>query len=231
MITLAIEASNPNVPNPAIAVGEAGRVLAVEPLRVVARHEDDLVAAVARAMARAGKGPREIGLVAVSIGPGGYTSLRMACAAGQMIALVAGCPCAPVPTALVGLLSVGGQGGALGRRVGVALAGKHDAAFVTVYEGEGDPAPTPGRLVAASEIAGLGLDLLVGGEHTPAALVEAARGAGVRMLPLVLQAESLLAAAGMVPPVEPARCVPLYGREPEAVSKWRALHGSPTDRT
>ncbi len=230
MLTIAIETSNPNVATAGVAVGEGARVLAFEALRPVARHEDDLTPALERALRAAGVRPDQIGLVAVSIGPGGYTSLRMACATAQMIALAAGCPCAPVPSAAVALRSVREEIPPFLRAapVAVALAGKHDAAFITTFLGFDDvEVDRPGRLTAAGEAAELRAGTLVAGEHVPVGLIEAARAGGVHLLPLRLQAGALLELAPHARRVAPEACVPLYGREPEAVTKWRALHGSP----
>jgi tRNA A37 threonylcarbamoyladenosine modification protein TsaB len=112
---LAIETSNPSI-NAEVALGvlrESGApsagvdCITVEPVREVGRNEDDLLPAIDRACRRAGIAARQIARVGVSVGPGGYTSLRVACAAGKMIAEAVGALCVPVSSAAVAALGAG----------------------------------------------------------------------------------------------------------------------------
>src|SRR5262249_3389104 len=104
-IVLAIEASNPSV-GAGVAIGRRRwgggvEVLGVSPVRQGNREEDDLMPAVDRVCRGAGVAPREIGVVAVSVGPGGYTAVRVAAAAGKMIAEGVAARCIAVPTTMV----------------------------------------------------------------------------------------------------------------------------------
>src|SRR5262245_58553079 len=100
-LCLAIEISNPSAAAGAgVALGRAGaglQVLVVEALAPERRHDDDLVPSIDRVFRRAGCSPGEIGLVGVSIGPGGFTSLRIAIAAAKMICEATGSRCVGVP--------------------------------------------------------------------------------------------------------------------------------------
>ncbi len=251
-VILAIEASNPSLEcaatlcAPGVAIGRAGaeragvEVLGVEPVRPATRDSDDLTPAIDRLCARLGVGAKDITRIAVSIGPGGYTSLRMACATAQMIALATVAKCMPVPTAAVAaeclLDHPALRSSTSPVRVGIALAGKADAAFITTFEsgGTGRLLPvlgptTDGALITSDELAALGLTHLACDAHLPAPLRARAEDLRLITLPLMLDASALLRAAARLPDdraVEPAHCVPLYGREPEAVTKWRALHGA-----
>lgn len=265
-VGLALESSNPSAigrtPGPGVAIGRDGRVDHVEPLRAVGRHEDDLLPCVERAWQAVPGAPTgaagtsrltELALVAVSIGPGGYTSLRIACATAQMLALAAGeargpgAPpprCVGVPTAAVVAASlrrprVGGVGGAPSTAgLAVALAGKQDAAFVTFFaagwaEGEAVPAGElldgPGLQAAAARW-GPGA-VLAADRHVPGPVVEAARRAGWGVAePMFDPAACLrlgwaMATVGGAAGAGPEVLVPLYGREPEAVTLWRARRG------
>lgn len=216
---------------PGVALGDVdahgARVLGVEAIRPATRHDDDLTAAIARLHERLGVPARAVRRVAVSVGPGGYTSLRMACATAQMIALAGGASCVAVPTAAVAFCTLRAV---LPRSpVAIALAGKSEAAWVTAWTGPDAPVHEPshpGRLMTAADLPALGARVLVADDHVPVQIRDAARSAGVTIVPTALDAGALLVAVSWFPDVEPARCVPLYGREPEAVTKWRALHGA-----
>ncbi len=126
-LTLAIETSNPSagprgaiprergsalLAGPGVALGgpltreflvEHGfsPTLGVELLRGDSTHDDDLMPAIDRLCTRSGAAPADIGTVAVSIGPGGYTALRVAIATAKMIAAATGARTVPVPSACV----------------------------------------------------------------------------------------------------------------------------------
>lgn len=251
MLTLALETSNPSNAA-AVALGhiappagdggggpEGARLfdpvpidlLGVEPLHPVSRHEDDLLPAVARLCERCGVVPRQLEGVAVSVGPGGYTSLRMAVAAAKMIAEATGARVVSVPTAT-----------ALARAMrahlppdgpfAIALAGKQDSAHLTLFapddSGSG-PAPRPGRLIGApdvADLAGAGVRILVADRHLPEPIRAAAEKAGIEVLEPRFDPVAVLECAGLAGrfgarEVDPVELLPLYGRDPEAVRLWK----------
>lgn len=210
-------------------------VMGVEGLRAVGRHEDDLTPAVARVCETAGVAPNELEQVAVSVGPGGFTALRMAVAAAKMIAAATGAKTISVPTATSvarGMREeLRGRGG-----FAVALAGKQESAFVTVFAAEGEGGAVEaaeGRLMEAAEVgrlAAAGVRTIVGDRFLPEPIREAAVGAGMEVVPprfeaaAVLECAALVGTAG-VREVDPVELLPLYGREPEAVRLWRERKG------
>jgi tRNA A37 threonylcarbamoyladenosine modification protein TsaB len=118
--TLAIEISNPSsgprgegpglYRGPGVALGRLQpradqanpaemQHLGTELLRDPSRHDDDLMPAIDRLFVRLGARPAELGAVAVSIGPGGYTSLRIAVATAKMLAEATGATTIAVPSA------------------------------------------------------------------------------------------------------------------------------------
>ena len=100
-LTLAIEASNPSC-TAGVAIGSrTGGLLGVEAVAAGDGRHDDLMSAIDRLAKRAGVGPRDIGRVAVSIGPGGYTALRIAVAAAKMMCEALRASCVAIPTARV----------------------------------------------------------------------------------------------------------------------------------
>ena len=146
-VTLAIETSNPSAAGPGqpgVAV-RAGSTIVVEP--VGAGREDDLMPAIERLFARVGIGPREIALIAVSIGPGGFTALRVSITVAKALAYSCGAACIAVPTAAA--LAAGARHAGLSGRIGVLLACKGETSFASVFE-DGSQEACESRLIDAS---------------------------------------------------------------------------------
>lgn len=236
VFALAIESSNPSASDgnreggPGVALAEVSHdtgewivvgEITTESLRRGAGREDDLMPAVDRVAGRAGVRPRQIGLVAVSAGPGGFTALRVAVTVGNAIAFAQGAACVSVPSASVAALRTRCAG-----RFAVALASKGETAFLTVF----DPgwqslqrsSPTHGRVMRATDIAGLGVELLVADQHLPDAIRRASEQAGVRIEPPVFDPAACLELACSLPVSAAGSLTPQYAREPEAVTLWKA---------
>lgn len=228
-LTLAIEASNPSAARagsgPGVAAGmvreDGVDVLGVEMLRTAGRHDDDLMAAVDRLWSRVERPREEIERVAVSIGPGGYTGLRIAVVAAKMIAEASGALCVGVPTALVVSRRAAPD---LPAPFGVALASKGRTTVVTVFASLSAPAGGP-REIDAQGLVSLGLRALIADAHLPRPIRERCAESGIRIDEPVFDPAACLEASAGVAPVDPSRLAPLYGREPEAVRKWREAHG------
>jgi tRNA threonylcarbamoyladenosine biosynthesis protein TsaB len=235
-VRLAIETSNPSahepgLPAPGVAIGVvdsgAVRVLDSEPIDTRPGADDDLLPAIARVFARNNITPRELDSIAVSIGPGGYTALRIAAATAKMLAMSTGAACIGVPSALVAYAALADRS----RRVAVALSSKDQTAFITVFDGAApNPqanqpnSPSPGRLMSAADLAELHADVLLADRFLPEAMRAAAIARGLALAPLVLEPRSCLIASVAISPITPSELLPLYPREPEAVTKWRKLH-------
>lgn len=224
MLTLAIETSNPTGGGAGVALVRDGLAIAAEALQAGARHDDALMPAIARVCTRAGVKPGDLQRVAVSIGPGGYTSLRIACATGKMICAVTGAQCVAVPTASALCVQVDAEG-----EVIVALAYKREDCWVHRFQQGGEPTGGDAGLMSMAKFGALlgdGVTLVADD-----AIAELLRATGaslnrVRVLVPRFDAEAVARVADQLVPIAPERLVPLYGREPEAVTKWRQLHGS-----
>lgn len=229
---LAIESSNPSADpmsdaGPGVALSqfirEAERCVPVgvphvELLRKGAGREDDLMPAIDRLFRRIGAQPREVGLVAVSVGPGGFTALRVAVTVGNTFAFATGAPTVAVPSALVVARSTKPPG-----RFAVALASKGESTFVTVFDPAWQDLPIPeGRLLGAADIASLGVERLIADSFLPQSIREACAQAGIDLQPPSFDARACLECAFHLPPSPPGSLSPLYPREPEAVTLWRA---------
>lgn len=228
-ITLAIESSNPGGRAGAagVCVGRVSPsgdvdVLATRTLAPESRHDDGLMPAIASACDDASVSPRELTRVAVSIGPGGFTGVRIAVMTAQAIALATPARCVGVPTAaaLVRRAPAGAR-----RPVCVLLAWKRDTVWKQAFEG--DPlAPTgAGAIVGLDEAVDAGAGAVIADPALGEKLVERGADPATFVAPEFDPIAVLEASIGLAP-VDPAALLPLYPREPEAVTNWRILKGS-----
>jgi len=240
---LAIEVSNPSAAagelaanGPGVAVGELSEtsskveILGVEPVHPGSRggHDDDLLPAIDRLFRRVGpdQSHRNLARVAVSVGPGGYTSLRVACAAGKMIAEAARARCVSVPTARVvleGTVTARGEG-----KTAVALASKGESAWMQVFDA--DKPEGPGRLMTGADVpdlAGAGVRRLIADRFLPPAMRAGAEAAGLAIIEPVFDAGACARLGASLSAIDPVELVPLYPREPDAVTLWRARKSPP----
>ena len=248
LVCLAIETSNPSLLAPAASGVAVGRivpgmlqrtvVLGQSPLDVLDKRRDDLALCVQRALASAGLALVHVRCIAVSVGPGGFTSIRSAIATGAMLAetlgVMGGCEvsCRGVPSVLsawFGLRDLYGAG-----PVGVALAAKADTVFAARFGahdfGAAGDAGVYGEATGAAIVAGADADAWMAGiaggvltadEHLPELFAAAAARAGVRVVSPMLDGASCLAAAAVCPAIGAEAVAAIYGREPEAVTIWK----------
>lgn len=227
-LILAIETSNPSArAGCGVALGTPEGAV-VHNVRAEGAPDDPLASAVEAIFREAGAAPMRLARVGVSVGPGGFTGVRIAVTTAKMIAEATGCECVPVPTALV----VGAAFEAGAFPLAVALASKAvsggGSAHVTVLASPEDRS-AEGGVYEASGLGDLlrvrGVRTLAGDAYLPAALLAAAESAGVRVRPPVFDPLACLRLSAGLPAVDPASLLPIYPREPEAVTKWRAMHG------
>lgn len=225
-----------------------------EPLRAGARHDDDLVPAIARLCERQGVGARDLRRVAVSAGPGGFTGIRIALATAKAVAEVAGAEVVCVPSTIVAAWMLEWD---LAPAL-VCLASKRETCWVRLLPSRdaewwrrAEPAVRErwGKDVAGAMdarvragaawigasrdmgLAGpemverLGVRTVIADQHLPESFREAAGRVGARVVEPIFSPVSVLQIAAGMDGSDPALAAPIYPREPEAVSKWRALHG------
>lgn len=205
-----------------------GHVHAVE-LDPGVRRDDVLQPAIESLFDQAGLGPSDLEGCGCSLGPGGFTGLRITIAAARAMSLALRIPLYGVPSAAVAALSTPTPPG----RVVVALASKGDSAWLTSieYPREGRWIGT-GELVTSSDLGPWlkGVVSLVADEHLPGPFRMAAEAASIEVTePLFnatccLQMTSNLHLQGLHD--DPMAMLPLYPRPPEAVSLWEAREGS-----
>ena len=226
MLTLAIEASNPNVPTPGVVVARDGLVLAERPLKKDGRHDDLLVPAIATVLEAAGVQPGDLDEVLVSIGPGGFTATRLACVAAAMLAELTGARLLAAPTVLVAA-KVAVLDGHTGRPLVLVMATKGQQAYVARYLPEAGSFVEAGRSMAADAFDALldDGDLVLHEGHLPNEFSGVLERRAVEAAPIRLSAEGLLACRDAARAVSPEALRPIYPREPDAVTQWRRRHG------
>ncbi len=223
-VTLAIEASGSNA---SVAVGWGEALEHLEPVSHAARHDDDLMPAIARAFDRINASPKDLGGVVVSIGPGGFTGLRIAVSTAKTLALALKCHLFAVPEADAVVQVVGA-----GAPLAVCLSGKHGH-FWTAFHERG--CLSNGQLISTQDIIerssrlGIGQIAVSQPQDRLTDLAAAAASAGINLIDVrpdasnVFQAGCRLLAAGQT--TSPECLLPLYPREPEAIRLWRQRKG------
>ncbi len=189
-----------------------------------ASRDDTLMPAIDQAFREAGLAPRDLGLVAVSVGPGGFTAVRIAVTAARMIAQVTGAIVVAVPSACVAAASAPAGEGAFA----VALASKGSDAHVTRFDRSVDVSRArPGAIMEAADLEGLHIRMLIADAFLPEPMRAWANRANVPVVPPVFDPRACLRVAMELPATDAVSLVPAYPREPEAVRKWRELHPKP----
>ena len=224
-VVLAIETSQRS--GGAALRGRDGAVY-VEALSARVRHDEQLMPAIDGLFKQAGLARRDLSAVGVSIGPGGFTGLRIGVSTAKMVAMSLGASVVAVPTALVvaeGCVSdLAGEG-----PIVVALASKGDTVWATRLarrEGAWRIEGAPG-LVRAEELSLEGLTVLIGDAYLPEALrarCGSREGGRIEVLGPVFDPRSCLQVAERLlregETTDAYRLSPMYAREPEAVRLW-----------
>ncbi len=220
-LTLAIETSNPTAHDGAAGValvragGSSFEVLASGIIRSENRHDDALMPEIDRIVRDAGCSPGDLERVAVSVGPGGYTSTRIAVTTAKIICRFTGARAVPVPTELGVLAALEPSPSGV---VTVCLAWKRDEVWVRTFASGSCPADAPpGRTVAIESIADEAFGVLVCDDQLRERLTD------LQTLPSRFDPIAVARASVALEAVDPMELAVVYPREPEAVRKWRAM--------
>ncbi len=218
-VMLAIEASQRHG---GVAVRDPQGRHHVERLRSSARHDDDLLAAVDRLYDRHGLRPAQTGAVAVSVGPGGFTGLRIAVSTAKMLGEALGAKIVAVPTALVATESHDGPGPII-----IALAARDDTAWATRLTRD----ETDGTWIIAGE-AGLvdadtiwlkGIKAVLGDDYLPGPIRERCQAQKVPVIEPVFSPSACLDVGWRLlqdgRTSDPLLLAPIYARPPAAVPR------------
>ena len=202
MRTLAIDCATENC---SAALFDDGAPVAGE-CRLLGRgHAEHLVPMIARLPERG-----KAGRIAVSLGPGSFTGVRIGLAAARALALAWNAQVVGYPTlALVAAMARAQSDEAGAQGVSVAMTGGHGEWFVQDFAADGTPQTSLASLRPADAAAAVGHDCIAGSQ---AEALVALRGCGEAM-PLLPDARrfSLLGDSSLLQDI-----APLYGRPPDA---------------
>ncbi len=220
-------------------VGPEGAVHA-RPVSGGRRDRDELLPAIQETLAEAGGSVRDLTLVAVDIGPGGFTGLRISTATGQAIAEGVGVPAMGIPGAEVAAATFIDHQRSRDSATGIAT---EIAVVSAVRDGSGwetrlvrDPASPDWRVRGTPEIRHAppeDVELVLADEHLPSAWRETLLARGVAVvdprfeaavlarLALEVRGDGVRDRKGWVYAEDPAKLLPIYPRVPEAVRLWQ----------
>jgi tRNA threonylcarbamoyladenosine biosynthesis protein TsaB len=222
MLVLGVESSGPRG---GVALLEDGRTLGEALFEAGMVHGREIAPATDRLLRAAGKGPGDLGLVAVDIGPGSYTGLRVGLAAAKGLAYALGRPMIGVPS--LDVLAEAGAG--LGTMIATAIDAKWDQVYGAMYEiRNGRPERTTDMLAERPDVFAARVmsgTWVVGDALERHAGLFSARGAKIAPRDLWAPKPSLIASLGLARHREGRRddaatLAPLYLRKTEAEEKF-----------
>lgn len=222
---LAIEMSNPSASTEACAVALFSSnkynisLIGALPIAPGMRSSDSIMVLIESLCSEHDISPNKITQIIVSVGPGGYTALRISSTTAKVLAHALGCSVIAVPTALV----AGAAIDPAHRPALIALASKNQQAHCAVAHADGS-VETVG-VIGATQIGDLidsfGIRSIVADSHLPSSFAEQAEQLGIEIHPIVLDAKNCLDAAEGIDPISPIELAPIYAREPDAITQWR----------
>ena len=199
-----------------VATDASDDLLSEESITLARGHAEALLPLVERVMARIDGGFESLDRVAVTVGPGSYTGLRVGLSAARAVGLAAGIPVVGVTTLsalLAPLLS-----GDADRLLAAAIDARHGSVYLQAMS-LNDGIVVPPSLVSLDEAAGLlgSAPMTLVGSGAPALAAELkARGIKAEVAETGPPAIAWVASLGMV--ADPAQALPrpLYLRGPDA---------------
>jgi len=221
-LLLAIETATPRC---SVALGDEGGVLASSSVNRDRRHVEALVPAIAAACRAAGVALEDLDALAVDVGPGLFTGMRVGIATAQGLALALGVPIHPVSSLDVLAHPLRHAG----RPVAAVVDARRGEVFVSLHHhGVALTAPsTTAPDAVAEELATHGLCLATGDGAVRHRDVLEAAGL-VEVVAAMPSAEAALelalaARAAGVPGLDPADVEARYLRRPDARANFTVL--------
>ncbi|MBI5313934.1 MAG: tRNA (adenosine(37)-N6)-threonylcarbamoyltransferase complex dimerization subunit type 1 TsaB [Methylocystis sp.] len=215
MRILAIDTALPAV-SACVLDHDAAAPIAAESVEMERGHAEALLPLIRRIMAKVDGGFASLDRIAVTVGPGSFTGIRIGLAAGQAIALACKAEIVGVSTlaALAAPLIINPFDGV----VAAAIDARHDKIYIAAFGPGGRPLLTARRMNAPEALRALGAGpLLLTGSGAPLLAKEArARGVPVRVASERLAPDiALVARLGLAAQPDTAPARPLYLKEPD----------------
>ena len=207
-----------------VALSDAAGTHHVESLLAERRHDDDLLPAIDRLLDRTTVDRHAFEAIALSIGPGGFTGLRIAVSTVKMMAYALGCPVIAVPSAIVVAEGSIDPETPIGARALVPLASKRGSVWMTTLEREPDRWRIIEEGLREVDAVDVPADtIVVADAHQPDALRMGAIEARYDAAACLREALRRFSDGETD---DPLTLTPMYPREPEAVSLWNARRRS-----
>lgn len=226
-----------------VALLDAGCLLGEYTLSVEAAHSEKLMPAVARVLDDAGVGGEQLDAIAVTVGPGSFTGLRIGVTTAKALAWAWEKPLAPVVTldALAWQGALGGFSAAPGDHVCPVLDARRGGVYTAMYSlpesnpsRVGEPQALPLDSLAEylrpceRRVLFLGDGVDAVWETATVALADRAIRlpnslSGLRPASVAEVGRRLLEAGVQT---DPTRLLPLYIRQSEAEARWQSTQGS-----
>lgn len=205
-----------------VAVTEDGALRAHRLVEMARGQAEALLPMIAEALAEAGLAYRDLDRLAVTVGPGAFTGLRIGLAAARGLALATGLPVVGVTT-----FEAIAHGAAADLPGLIVAETKRADVYVQPFTAPDTPAAPPaavepGDLPALAEAHP---GPLVGDAAERAAALLAAMGIRRRAVPARVDARAVAAVAAARGEVDPAPPRPLYLRPPSVTVKLRRRPG------
>ncbi|MGJ0425884.1 tRNA (adenosine(37)-N6)-threonylcarbamoyltransferase complex dimerization subunit type 1 TsaB [Methylocystis sp.] len=215
MRILAIDTALPAV-SACVLDHDAAAPIAAESVEMERGHAEALLPLIRRVMAKVDGGFASLDRIAVTVGPGSFTGIRIGLAAGQAIALACKAEIVGVSTlaALAAPLIIDPFDGV----VAAAIDARHDKVYIAAFGPGGRPLLSARRMSAHEALRALGTGpLLLTGSGAPLLAKEArARGVPVRIASERLAPDiALVARLGLAAQPDTAPARPLYLKEPD----------------
>lgn len=230
-ISLAIELSNPHATpgahHAALFGGGSNGLIGSMAIPDGMRSADGLMMLIDRLCKAHRVMPGEIGRLLVSVGPGGYTSLRIATTTAKVLADTLGCELIAVPTPSVVAAGYRHQcdDSEIRYPALIALASKKQLAHCSMLGADGSVEEL--GVIGADALVDFNVSALISDDHVPSSFVEHAQLRRWALVPMDIDARWCMSASAGIEPIAPIELMPTYAREPDAITQWRARHGSP----
>ncbi len=215
MRILAIDTALPAV-SACVLDDDADAPIAAETIAMERGHAEALLPLIERVMSKVEGGFASIDRVAVAVGPGSFTGIRIGLAAGQAIALACKAEIVGVSTlaALAAPLILDPFEGV----VAAAIDARHGKVYVAAFSPDGRALLTPRRAGAHEALRAMGSGplLLIGSGAALLAKEASARGVAIRIVSEQASPDiAYIARLGLAARPESAPARPLYLKEPD----------------